>query len=92
MGVLREMAGRLKTELAVYRLVARHPRTPRLAKWLLVIAVGYALMPFDLIPDFIPVIGHLDELVIIPGLVYLALKMIPPEVVSECRQQVKIAV
>ena len=85
MGRLREIAGRLKTELAVYRLVLKHPRTPRLAKFLLGMAVGYALLPFDLIPDFIPVIGHLDDLVIVPGLVILALKLIPPEVVAECR-------
>lgn len=85
MGRLREIAGRLKTELAVYRLVLKHPGTPRLAKILLGLAVGYALLPFDLIPDFIPVIGHLDDLVIVPGLVILALKLIPPEVVTECR-------
>lgn len=51
-------------------------------------AIGYLLLPFDLIPDFIPVIGHLDDLVIVPGLIYLALKMIPDEVVAECRRKV----
>ena len=59
-----------------------------LAKVLLGVAIGYLLLPFDLIPDFIPVIGHLDDLVIVPGLVYLALKMIPDEVVAECRRKV----
>ena len=59
-----------------------------LAKVLLGVAIGYLLLPFDLIPDFIPVIGHLDDLVIVPGLIYLALMMIPGEVVAECRRKV----
>ncbi len=88
MGVLREIAQRLKTEFAVYRLALKHPQTPVLAKVLLGLAVGYVLLPFDLIPDFIPVIGHLDDLVIVPGLVYLALKLIPDDVMADCRQKV----
>ena len=51
-------------------------------------AIGYLLLPFDLIPDFIPVIGQLDDLLIVPGLIYLALKMIPDEVMAECRRKV----
>ncbi len=86
--MLREIARRLKTELAVYRLVLKHPQTPMLAKILLGLAVGYVLLPFDLIPDFIPLIGHLDELVIVPGLVYLALRLVPDNVMAECRQKV----
>jgi uncharacterized membrane protein YkvA (DUF1232 family) len=89
MGILVETARRLKTEFEVYRLVLRHPDTPLLAKGLLGVAVGYVLLPFDLIPDFIPVIGHLDDLVIVPALVYLALKLIPEVVISECREKVK---
>jgi len=88
MGILRETAQRLKTELAVYRLALHHPKTPLLAKVLLGLAVGYVLLPFDLIPDFIPVVGHLDDLVIVPGLVYLALRLIPEVVMVECREQV----
>lgn len=90
MGFLRDAAKRLKTEFAVYRLVVKHPGTPRLAKWLLGLAIAYTLMPFDLIPDFIPVIGQLDDLVIVPLLVYLALRLIPPEVVEHCRQSVRL--
>jgi uncharacterized membrane protein YkvA (DUF1232 family) len=87
-GTLREIAQRLKAEFTVYRLALKHPETPWLAKVLLGLAVGYVLMPFDLIPDFIPVIGHLDDLIIVPGLVYLALKLIPEEVMAECRRKV----
>lgn len=88
MGALRDMAQRLKTEFAVYRLALKHPQTPWMAKVLLWLALGYVLLPFDLIPDFIPVIGHLDDLVIVPGLVYLALKLIPDAVMAECRRKV----
>ena len=76
-----------KRELAVYRLVAQHKRTPRLAKILLGAAIGYLLTPIDLIPDFIPVIGHLDDALIVPGLVWLALRLIPQDVIDECRAQ-----
>ena len=60
-----------------------------MAKFLLWLAIGYVLLPFDLIPDFIPVLGQLDDALIVPGLVYLALKMIPQDVVVECRERVK---
>jgi len=85
---LKILARTLKRELAVYRLVLKDSRTPWLAKMLLAMAVGYLLLPFDLIPDFIPVIGHLDDLIIVPGLVFLALKLIPPEIVRDCRARV----
>jgi len=89
MSLLRETAARLKTELAVYQLVLKHPRTPLLPKMLLGLAVAYVLMPFDLIPDFVPVIGHLDDLLIVPALVILALKLVPREVMAECRQTIE---
>ena len=78
----------LKRELAVYQLVLRDRRTPWVPKVLLAMAVGYLLLPFDLIPDFIPVIGHLDDLVIVPALVFLALRLIPSEIVQDCRARV----
>lgn len=86
---LRQIARHLKTEFALYRLLAHHPQTPRLAKWLLALAIGYILMPFDLIPDFIPLLGQLDELVVVPGLIYLALRLIPDKIIEECRQQLR---
>jgi len=87
---LKSVTHEIKRELAVYRLVLADSRTPRPAKILLGLALGYLLMPFDLIPDFIPVIGQLDDLLIVPGLVLLALRMIPKEVVAESRANVQI--
>jgi uncharacterized membrane protein YkvA (DUF1232 family) len=86
---LKKVAAQLKQEYEVYRLVLKHPGTPVLAKIFLGLAIGYVLMPFDLIPDFIPVIGQLDDLVIVPLLVYVALKMVPDSLVSECRELIK---
>jgi uncharacterized membrane protein YkvA (DUF1232 family) len=77
----------LRREIKVYQLVLQDPRTPRWAKVLLGLAVGYALTPFDLIPDFIPFVGYLDDVIIIPALVWLALKMIPQNVVEDCRRK-----
>ena len=85
--VLKSIQKRLKYEIKVCQLILKDTRTPKLAKILLGITVGYALMPFDLIPDFIPVLGHLDDAIILPLLVFFALKLIPKEVVKECRNK-----
>lgn len=82
---LRESYARFRREIRVYKAVLKHPRTPRLAKWLLGAAIAYALSPIDLIPDFIPVIGHLDDAVIVPGLIVLAIRLVPKEVLEDCR-------
>jgi uncharacterized membrane protein YkvA (DUF1232 family) len=71
----------------VLRLAASDPRVPRSAKWLAAAAVAYAVSPIDLIPDFIPVIGHLDDLIIVPALAWLALKQINPELLVELRRR-----
>ena len=86
---LKEIGQNLKRNIKVYQFVLKDPRTPRLAKFLLWLAVGYALLPFDIIPDFIPLIGHLDDAIIIPLLVILALRIIPKEIIEECRQKVE---
>ncbi len=79
-----------KRELVVYQLVLRDPRTPRLAKWLLRLALGYVLVPFDLIPDRLPALGLLDDAVIVPALVIISLKLIPKEVIKDWRKRVTI--
>lgn len=86
---LKALGRSLKYKIRVYRLVLKDPRTPTLARALLLIAVGYTLMPFDLIPDFIPVIGHVDDLIIIPALIYAAIKLIPKEVIEDCRKAIQ---
>jgi uncharacterized membrane protein YkvA (DUF1232 family) len=77
----------LKRELELYQRVLKDSRTPRLAKIFLGLAIGYLLLPFDLIPDFIPVLGQLDDVLIVPGLFYLALRLIPKTLIDEHRKQ-----
>lgn len=84
----KELVCSFKRELIVYQRVLRDERTPVSAKLLLALAIGYLCMPLDLIPDFIPVIGHLDDAIIIPALVFAALRLVPREIVSEHREQV----
>lgn len=84
---LKSFTKHLKQEFKVYRMVLKHPKTPWLAKIFLGLAIGYLLLPFDLIPDFIPVLGQLDDVVIIPILVYIALLFIPKEVIQSCREE-----
>lgn len=86
---LRRAFRRLRREVAVYRLVLKDARTPWLARVLLGAAIAYLLSPIDLIPEFIPVIGQLDDLVIVPTLVFLALRLIPREVIADARRRVR---
>ena len=88
---LKSRAESLKKEISIYQLVLKDRRTPRTARLLLWLAVGYLLLPFDIIPDFIPVIGHIDDLVVVPFLIFLAMKMVPEEIFDDCRKQVKEA-
>ena len=88
---LKTVGRNLKRELEVYRLVLKHERTPRLARILLGMAIGYVLLPFDLIPDFIPILGHLDDVIIVPLLVIAALRLSDPSVVEDCRARIEEA-
>ncbi|BBO84076.1 hypothetical protein DSCO28_46420 [Desulfosarcina ovata subsp. sediminis] len=78
---------RLKTEIHALSLACRDPRVPRQAKLVAILVVAYALSPIDLIPDFIPVFGYLDDLIILPLGILLCLKMIPAEILQACREQ-----
>ena len=83
------LIGRFRNEIEIYRLVLSHSDTPKMSRWLLGLAIAYALSPIDLIPDFIPVLGHLDDLVILPLLIWAALRMVPGQVIDECRGRVQ---
>lgn len=69
------------------RRVARHPQMPGLTRWCIVAAVVYAVLPIDLVPDFVPVLGQLDDAMIIPALIVFGLWLIPQHVVAECRAE-----
>jgi uncharacterized membrane protein YkvA (DUF1232 family) len=86
-GHWRQHAGRLKRETYALYFAVRDPRVPWYAKALAAALVGYAFSPIDLIPDFIPVLGYLDELVILPLGVMAVRGMIPAHVLDECRQR-----
>lgn len=83
----KQRARGLKTEIYAIYLAYRDPRVPWYARVLAACVVGYAFSPIDLIPDPIPVLGYLDDLLIVPLGVALAIKMIPPEVMADCREQ-----
>jgi len=82
---LRQRARELKVELIAVALAARHPDTPWYAKLIIAGCVAYALTPVDLIPDAIPVIGFIDDLIFIPLAVALAVRFIPAPVLADCR-------
>ncbi len=84
---LKERAKKLKTDIPAVFLALKDKRTPWYAKLIAAIAVAYALSPIDLIPDFIPFFGYLDDLLILPSLVAAFIKLVPAEVFEEARVQ-----
>lgn len=82
---LREWARRLKRDVLALYLAAHDPRVPWPAKVVAVAVAAYALSPIDLIPDFIPVLGYLDDLLIVPLGIWLAVRLVPPELMAEFR-------
>jgi uncharacterized membrane protein YkvA (DUF1232 family) len=81
----------LKVETYAIWLAYKDPRVPWYARVFAACVVGYAFSPIDLVPDPIPVLGYLDDLVLVPLGIALALKMIPPEVMAECRERADVA-
>ena len=84
---LREAMAALMKEIPAIVLALKHEKTPLPAKILAGLTVAYALSPIDLIPDFIPFLGYLDDLIILPALIALTVRRIPPDVLAECRQK-----
>jgi uncharacterized membrane protein YkvA (DUF1232 family) len=82
---LKARARELKREAYAIYIAARDPRTPWYVKGLIFFVVAHTFSPIDLIPDFIPVLGYLDDLIITPGGIWLAVRLIPPEVMEEAR-------
>lgn len=77
----------MNLELMTLRFCAAHPETPLVAKLMALAIVAYALSPIDLIPDFVPVLGYLDDLILVPLGILLTLKLVPPPILEICRQQ-----
>ncbi|WP_111309784.1 YkvA family protein [Confluentibacter sediminis] len=86
---IKEKAKKLKRELVLLHLAYGHSQTPWTAKAIIVLVIGYALSPIDLIPDFIPVLGLLDDIILLPLGIYWAIKLIPNEVIEECRERAR---
>ena len=85
-GNIRNWARLIKRDVHALYLASRDPRVPWYAKALAIIVAGYAVSPIDLIPDFIPVLGYLDDVVLLPLGIYLVVKLIPPEIMAEHRE------
>ncbi len=85
---IKAWAKRLKREGYALTLAIRDPRTPWLAKALAIATVAYAVSPIDLIPDFIPVLGFVDDAILLPAMIWLAVRLIPDEVMIEARARV----
>ena len=82
---IKSWASRLKRDAHAIYLASRDPRVPWYAKALAIAIAAYALSPIDLIPDFIPIIGYLDELILLPLGIWLVVLLIPPDIMVECR-------
>jgi uncharacterized membrane protein YkvA (DUF1232 family) len=88
---LKSRARRMKTETVALALAARHPRTPWYAKLLIAAVVLYAVTPVDLVPDFIPVFGLIDDLIFVSIAVAIATRLVPTTVLEECRAKAESA-
>ena len=87
MSNIKDKARNINKNIGALFIAMRHDDTPLYAKLACLMAVGYALSPIDLIPDFIPVLGYLDDLLILPFLIWLSVKLVPKEIFSQCLEQ-----
>jgi len=84
---MRAWARRVRDDVLAVYFCARHPDTPWAPKLVALLIAAYALSPIDLIPDFIPVLGFLDEAILLPGAIWVCLRLMPAPVLAECRTQ-----
>ncbi len=84
---LKDRARKLKTDIPAVFLAMKQKETPAVAKFVAALTVLYALSPVDLIPDFIPVLGYLDDIILLPALAALTMRLIPSGVMEDCRKQ-----
>lgn len=87
LATLKQRARALKADTLALYFAARHPATPWYAKLMAFLVVAYAFSPIDLVPDFVPVLGYLDDVILIPLGITLTLKLVPDEVMLECRER-----
>ncbi|MEB0134819.1 YkvA family protein [Actimicrobium sp. CCC2.4] len=83
---IKVWARRIKQDAVMLWFARRHPDTPLLVKAICLLTVAYALSPIDLIPDFIPILGYVDDAILLPALIWLAVKLLPGQVVCDCRR------
>ncbi|MHB9144540.1 MAG: YkvA family protein [Symbiobacteriia bacterium] len=88
---LKQSARRLKAETHALYLASRDPRVPWYAKVAAASVVAYALSPIDLIPDFVPILGYLDDVIIVPAGIALAVRLVPTDVMADCRARARAA-
>lgn len=86
---LRIAARRIRRDAVTLWLACQDARTPWRVRLLAALVVAYALSPIDLVPDFIPVLGYLDELLLLPGLIWLVLRLMPPPLLHACRARAR---
>jgi uncharacterized membrane protein YkvA (DUF1232 family) len=84
---IQQKAKQLKNDIPAVFIALKHKDTPTIAKIMATITVGYALSPVDLIPDFIPVLGYLDDVILLPAFVALTIKFIPDDIFEQCRKE-----
>lgn len=84
---MKKQANNLKNEITTIYYVYQNPKAKIIPKIIIIFTIGYALSPIDLIPDFIPILGYLDDLIILPALIALAIKLTPKEIMDESREK-----